>query len=277
MSIKYAITQWSLPGHGGYSVKYAAEAGLDGMQIELGSLEDGYYMAEKKVQTDYLEDGKRYGITYPSLVLNCLSTHGFVGDEAEADYKIAMESMAMSLDVAEDMGIPMIMVPQFWANEITDDLKFDNTVKVMKKFCKDAAERGIAITSETILAADRQIELMKAVDMPNLSTLYDSQNYYFFYGYSQKETLDKLFPYISDQVHVKDGVGLDGKGGVLSGALLGEGDSDFMATVDKLKENKFEGWLILENYYYLKEFRALPMGQFGALERDVKYLKSLFT
>ena len=276
MGIKYAITLWSLPGNGGYSVKYASEAGLDGMQIELGALENGYYMAEKKVQQDYLEDGKKYGIEYPSLVLNGLSTHGFVGDEDGDDYKIAAESLGLSLDVAEDMGIGLIMLPQFWSNEIIDDRSFDNTVKVLKKYCKNALERGIKIASETILPADRQIELMKAVDMPNLSTLYDSQNYYFFYGYSQKEVLEKLYPYISDQVHIKDGTGLDGKGGVLSGALLGEGDSDLQASVDILKKNNFEGWLILENYYYLNEFRTMEIGQFGAVERDIKYLKSLF-
>jgi sugar phosphate isomerase/epimerase len=277
MEIKYAVTQWSLPGNFGYSVKYAAEAGLDGMQIELGALENGYYMAEKKVQNDYLEDGKKYGIEYPSLVLNCLSIHGFVGDESEDDYKIAMESLDLSLDVAESMKIGMIMVPQFWGNEITDDRTFENTVKVMKKFCGNALERGIKITSETILAADRQIELMKAVDMPNLSTLYDSQNYHFFYGYDQKEVFEKLYPYISDQVHIKDGIGLDGKGGVLSGALLGEGDSDVRSTADILKKNDFKGWLILENYYYLEVFRTSAIGQFGSLDRDVKYLKSLFT
>ena len=117
---------------------------------------------------------------------------------------------------------------------------------------------------------------MKAVEMGNLSTFYDSQNYYFFNGYSQKETLEKLYPYICDQMHVKDGPGMDGKGGIMSGALLGQGDSDFAATADILKENKFSGWLILENYYYMEPLRSLGYGQFGALDQDVKYLKSLF-
>lgn len=277
MEIKYAVTQWSLPGNFGYSVKYAAEAGLDGMQIELGSLENGYYMAEKKIQDDYLEDAKKYGIEFPSLVLNCLSVHGFVEGEGCDDYKIALESLDLSLETADAMKIGMIMIPHFWGNEITDDRTFANAVKVMKKFCGDALERGIKITSETILPADRQIELMKAIDMPNLSTLYDSQNYHFFYGYDQKDVFEKLYPYISDQVHIKDGIGLDGQGGVLSGALLGEGDSDLRSTADILKKNNFEGWLILENYYYLEVFRTSELGQFGSLARDVEYLKALFS
>jgi sugar phosphate isomerase/epimerase len=274
--MKYGITQWSLPGHGMYAVKYAAEAGLDGLQIELGAYEDGYYMAQPKVYNDYLADGKKYGIEFPSIVLNCLSTHGFVGGADSEDYDIAIESLYMALDVVKAMNINMVMLPFFWANELKDEATTANAITVLKDYCRVAAEFGLEVATETTLSAEDQIKFLTAIDLPNVTTFFDTQNYRFFKGYDQKDTIEKLYPYISDQIHVKDGIGQEHKGGILSGSYLGQGDSDFQASVDKLKAESFDGWLILENYYYLRSFSGPSSGQFEALDKDVSYLKSLF-
>ena len=276
MSIQYGITQWSLPGHGAYAVKYAAEAGFSGLQIEIGSHEDGYYMAQKKVHEDYMRDAEKYGIKFPSIVVNCLSTHGFAGGKACDDYEMAMEALDLTLETARIMGIDMIMIPQFWSNEIKDDATFENSVEVLKQYCEKTAEYNIRIASETILPAEKQIELMKRVNAPNLSTFHDSQNYRFFKGYHQIETIKTIYPYLCDQLHVKDGTGMENKGGVLSGSMLGQGDSDFEATAAYLKSKQYSGWLIVENYYYVKSFRDLGLGQFEAMEKDLQYLKSIF-
>jgi sugar phosphate isomerase/epimerase len=276
MSIRYGVTQWSLPGHGAYAVKYASEAGFSGLQIEIGSHEDGYYMAQKKVQDDYMSDAEKYGITFPSIVVNCLSTHGFASGKGNDDYDIAMESLELTLETAKIMGIDMIMIPQFWNNEIKDNTTFENSVKVLRQYCASTMKQGIRIASETTLPAEKQIEFMKSVNAPNLSVFYDSQNYRYFKGYDQKETIQTLYPYFCDQLHVKDGTGMESKGGVLSGSMLGHGDSDFEATVACLKSNHYCGWLIVENYYYVKSFRDLGIGQFEAMEKDLLYLKSIF-
>ncbi|WP_066646068.1 sugar phosphate isomerase/epimerase family protein [Christensenella timonensis] len=273
MELKFGITQWSLPGKGIYAVKYAAEAGLDGLQIELGSYEEGYYMAQPKIQKDYLEDAQEYGIVFPSIVLNDLGNHGFVGDKTSKDYKIAVESLELALLTAEAMKLDTIMIPQFWKNEIVDERTFENAAAVLMELCQKARKSGITIYSETTLRADRQIALMKAVGQPNLKTFYDSQNYYFFKGYSQSDTIEELYPYIGDQLHVKDCIGRDRMGGVLSGALLGTGDSDFKSTIRFLKKKDYAGWIILENYYYVKPLRDQGKDQFALIERDLEYLK----
>lgn len=273
MNIKYGITQWSLPGNGLYAIKHVAELGLDGMQLELGTYDEGYYMAQKKLQDDYLDDAKKYNIEFPSIVLNDLMKHGFVWPKESDDYKIAMETLERGLAVAEAMGISKIMIPQFWSNEITNEEQFEITAQILRMYCKKAAERGLHIESETTLSAERQTALFAAVGMTNLTVFYDSHNYYYFSGFSQKEILEKLYPYMGDQLHVKDCFGQNGKGGILAGAMLGEGDSDFLGTIEVLKKKNYSGWIILENSYFIKPLRDKNADQYALVKQDLDYVK----
>jgi len=277
MDVKYGITEWGLPGTGRYTVKFTAEAGLQGLQLDFGSYEGGYFMAQKRMMDAYLEDGAKYGVEFPSLVLNDLGNHGFVNGPGSRGYDIAMEQVELGLKAVKYMGIEALMVPQFWNNEITDNRKFDNAVKVFRYICEKAAEDNIKILSETTLDARRMIEQIKAVNMPNLYVFYDSQNYDFFKGYDQKETIDLLYPYMGNQLHVKSSVGRDfEEGGVLSGARLWEGNSKFSITEEKLKQENYSGWIILENYYYVKPVRDQKEDQYELLADDVAFLKKAF-
>jgi sugar phosphate isomerase/epimerase len=277
MNIKYGITEWSLPGTGRYTVKFAAEAGLDGLQLDFGSYEGGYFMAQQRMMDAYLEDAAKYGIEFPSLVLNDLGNHSFINGPGSKGYDIAMEQMELGLKSVKYMGIESLMVPQFWNSEITDNRKFDNAVHVFKYICEKAAADNIKILSETTLDAGRMVDQIKAVDMPNFYAFYDSQNYDFFKGYDQQETIDILYPYMCDQLHVKSCVGRDfEEGGVLSGALLWEGNSKFEITEKKLKEENYSGWIILENYYYVKPMRDQKEDQYALLDADIEFLKKAF-
>ena len=60
--IKFGCVAWGLPGGGYFAPQIAKEAGLDGIQLELGSYEWGYPLAQKQVQEAYLEERERLGI-----------------------------------------------------------------------------------------------------------------------------------------------------------------------------------------------------------------------
>ena len=83
--IKFGCVAWGLPGGGYFGPQIAKEAGLDGIQLELGSYEWGYPLAQKQVQEAYLEEGNRLGIEYPSIVLNDVMDHEFIHVEATKD------------------------------------------------------------------------------------------------------------------------------------------------------------------------------------------------
>ena len=86
--IRIGAVAWGLPGGGSYSVRTAHEAGLSGIQLELGSFEAGYPLAQKTVMEGYLEDGERYGIEFPALVLNDLMEHEFIHGNSTENGKL---------------------------------------------------------------------------------------------------------------------------------------------------------------------------------------------
>lgn len=273
--MKYGITQWSYPGNGIYAMKYVAEAGYDGMQIELGGLDNGYYMGEKKVRDVYMEEAERYGLTFPSIVLNDLMYHGLMGDKDAEDFKSCMYAQDLILETAQAMGLDYVMLPFFFESEIRTDGDFERAVTYIKEICEKAKGCGIKIGAETALNWDKQIELMDEVDADNLDCFFDTQNYMWYDGYSQTENLEKLYPRLGDQLHLCDGSDTRANGGTNGGMLLGQGAGEFLAQMDILRDNKFDGWMILENIYTRPALYAMEDDPFELSKKELAYVKDI--
>lgn len=274
MKYQFGITEWGLTKDRGESVKKAARAGLTGLQLELGSYEDGFFLAQNKTMDAYLRDAQTFEIEFPCLSLNGLGTHGFLGHVCSREYKIAVESLKKGLWVASYMDIDTVVIPHFWANEIKNEEMLERAAEVLKIFCLAAGEKGIRVMSETTLHYKEQIGLMQRVDMPNYKTFYDSQNYKFFKGYSQLMMLEKLYPYMGEMLHVKGSTGQEKEGGVLGGALLGENDPEFGCGMDFLVQKKFSGWIILENIYHTPPLFKSEEDSLRLIQEDIARLKN---
>lgn len=269
--IRIAAVSWGLPGGGYFAPQVAALAGLDGIQLELGSYEWGYPLFQKEIQDMYLEAGHHLGIEYPSIVLNDVMVHGFIRGTGTEDWKIAMEQVELGLETAHAMDIDQIMVPNFENNLITEKEHEENTAGFLKIACQKARKYGITVLTETALDYKRQIRLMDEIGECNLKLFFDSQNYKFFSGLDQKEELVRLLPYMTNQIHLKDGI--TGPGGT----LLGEGEMQFEEQADILRRSAFEGWLILENYYNkLPVRRDSRMPQMAFLQKDIAAVRAHF-
>ncbi|MDR1623723.1 MAG: sugar phosphate isomerase/epimerase [Tannerellaceae bacterium] len=268
MNIKFGVTQWGLPGDGIYAVKLVREAGLDGLQLELGSYEKGYPLAQKRIQDAYMEDAIRYKIEFPSLVLNDLTINDFVHGCTCEKGEIAYEQIKIGIEAAARMKIKTVCIPNFFENFITEEYHFDNTVAALKYCCELAGEHDITIASESILNGQEHLRLLAKVHMPNLGILYDSMNYKFFRQYDQLKILNEVYPKMIRQLHVKDGTS------TLSGSLLGDGNMDFFKQMEFLKAKNYSGWIIIENYY-----NQLPLrmrhgdDQLALLIKDLNTLK----
>jgi sugar phosphate isomerase/epimerase len=270
--MKYAITQWSYPGNGIYAIRFAAQAGYDGIQIELGDYTNGYYMKNREMQQVYKEETEKHGLEIISIVLNDVMRRGFLGPKDGDDYKIAMGSIDMILEVASAMKLNSVMVPSFGVSKICNRDDFNRTVEVLKDTCVKAEKYGINIESETSLAAEMQIDLMKQVDMPNLSTFFDTQNLQWNDGLSQTENLVKLLPYLCKQIHLCDGWGNRENGGPNGGAILGTGSAEFFEQMKILGESHFDGWLITENIYWKKSLYDLG-NPYELSKKDLEIVK----
>ncbi len=268
--MKFGVCQWSLPGNGFYAARLAAELGLDGVQLGLGSHRAGFYLEQERIQQALLEDAAKYGIEYPSICMVSLEEYSFIRDEHSEEYRIAYETLTKGVEAAKAMNIKLVMIPSFFKNDILTGRDVEMTAKALRYVCELAGEHGIEVAHESTVDAKTQLELLDMVDMPNVSVFYDSQNYRYFKNLNQQDIIKGIYPRMAAQLHVKDGSNEKGLEGQLP---LGQGDSGFSDTVDILRGNGYNGWVFLENYYWKMPLRERNADQYAILLDDLKTLK----
>lgn len=272
-NIKIGAVAWGLPGGGVYASKIAVMAGLDGIQLELGSYEAGYPLSQREVIEGYGEDRERYGIEYPAMVLNDVMVNEFINGPETEHGKIAYDQIALAVNVAKQMNIDRIMIPSFLANLITKPEHIRYTRDALKYACRLANKSKILILTENALGYKEQIELLKDVGEPNLKIHFDTQNFKYNFDMDQCEQLEGLYPYMDQVLHTKDGIEHPGD------RLLGEGNADFYRQMELLKTKGFEGWIITENYYNLMPLRKGAVGgnQMELLLKDMERIRKCFS
>ncbi len=269
--IKIGVVSWGLPGGGVYAPEIAQMAGLDGIQLELGSYQDGFPLSQAVIQENLLKDQETYNLEFPSIVLNDVMLHPYINGRDTEDGKIAYDQIELGVNVAAKMKINVVMIPNFESNIISLPQHVIETEKALTFACDCALSHGITIATETSLQNDLHLELVKRINKPNLKIFFDSMNYKYFSKLSQLEELTALFPHLLNQMHVKDGIDAPG------GSLLGKGNMDIADQLKFLASMDFEGWLILENYYNKLPLRSENAeNQIELLKSDVAFVNQIF-
>ncbi len=264
---KIGICQWALPMEGPYGCKLASELGLEGIQLDIGNNQRGFLLSKNFVQEAYLECGKEFAISFPSIGIPELDNFSMIAPEGSRDREVSDKAIKKAIETAEAMKIPLVMIPSFNKSEIKTKAHFKQAVKCLKNACDYAKNKGIIIGTENSLSVNDVKSLFEEVNRPNLKLYFDTQNYFLNKGYNTAEMLELLISYICE-VHVKDG-----KNGALSGALLGKGDTNFYDSIKVLKKYNYSGWLVLENYYDREPLSLQDDNPLELLKQDIKTLK----
>lgn len=267
--LKIGICQWALPMEGPYGCKLASELGLEGIQLDIGTNKRGFLLSNKFVQEAYLEFGKEFGISFPSIAIPELDNFSMLAPEGSRDREIANKAIRKAIETAEAMKISLVMIPSFNKSEIKTEADFEQAVDCLQNTCDYAKNKGIIIGTENLLSVNDVKLLFKKVNRSNLKLYFDTQNYSLNKGYNTAEMLGLLISYICE-VHVKDG-----KNGDLSGALLGKGDANFYNSMKVLKKYNYSGWIILENYYDREPLSLQNNNPVELLKQDIKTLKEV--
>jgi len=258
---KIGITQWSLPGEGQYSLQMAKHMGFGALQLDLGKSQNGFALTSSFVQQQYLQDAQKYDIDLPSLAVNELTRVGFSHPKDHEEKKKAYHALALAVEVAAQMHISSVVFPSFGVNKIGNDDDFQRTVDAFRFVCPLAEQEHITVYTENVLHPQQFMKLLTEVGSSSLRLLFDSQNYHFFDSIDCSGYIDQFYPYMGNQVHVKDG---DEE---MATMALGKGASSFYKSAEKLKRHHFLGYLIVENSYF-KYPQLAP--------QDMKTLKQLF-
>ena len=196
---------------------WPATSGLDGVELELGSSEDGFPLSQSQRLKTVMSLRDELGLVYPSIGVNAFCQHSATDPSG---HPILREAIDRALDCAEALKVPLLQIPSFGASMIRDDTGLKQTVALFRFACEKAAGRSILIGSENVLRIDDLNRLVREVDAPNFRVYFDTANPHAMLGEHARPLLEAALPYLAE-VHLKEA--RDDK----EPALLGEGDTDF--------------------------------------------------
>ena len=264
--IKVGACDWALPGSGLYATQIAASAGLDALSLKIGLYENDYPITHPEMQKIYLSEQQKYGIDYCAIALNDFDNIPMHARKDTKEYEIVWDLLKRAVPTAKALGVKIIQVPGFAASEVKTDEDREHSARAFQYLCDAAGEYGISVAGENLMNKDEFTKMYQLVDRKNFYLYFDSQNYNVFRGYNETDILEDLYPYMCNQLHVKDGE-------VMSGSLLGTGTSEFYKTMEWLDQHDYTGYILLENYYDQLPLRTQAENPYDLLREDIRILK----
>ncbi len=241
--IKLGIAEWSVPIAGPTACRYVAQAGLDGLQVDLGPASAGYPMSRQLIRDAYRQAAADAGIELVSLAANQLCVDGLDVAPDSGGGRRARATMAAAIAAAAALGLDLVQFPCFEGSFVSSPEQRRNMADGLRFACTLAADHGVTVSTENVLSVAETDELFERVDAPNLALFFDMQNYLLNRGFDQVAQLAALYPRVA-QAHAKDGIG-----GVLSSAIVGTGEAKVAEQISLMVDRGYQGWISLENFY----------------------------
>lgn len=266
MKPKIGICIWCVPVAGiEPAVRWASMNGLQGIELDLGDEPDPQSLYRPEIQNQYIELGKRWEMTFPTLGVNVLCQYGMSVGSHHIKAKAAIEK---AIEVADTLGIRLVQLPSFFNGKIDSEEGFQNTVECLRYACRQAEGTDILIGSENVLQVQDQFRLMKAVGHPKFNLYFDTRNHFSMKGLCVPPILEQVYRFVQE-VHLKDGV----NGG--HSTLLGNGNSSFFGSLEVLMRRNYTGWMILENDYKEIAFDT-GISPEALIKTDIELITSIF-
>lgn len=267
---EYGVCEWSVKARGEALCKIAAKAGLDSLQLGVGEeVFSGNGLGSRDIIEAYKSATASYNIAISSLSPQFVDQYSFTMPQNNQEELVAEELVERTIELCGEFGCNYFLLPVLGRNDICDGPSFHRGVECIKRFADKAGSRGIKTYLEVNQSVEQVHNLLDAVDNPLVKIFFDSQNMYALYGTSMARYFKELEVHIGG-VHVKDG-----KGNMLSGSLLGEGDSGFYKTAKAICDSDYAGCILIESVY--NKATVAPFGgEEELLEKDSATLHRVF-
>lgn len=258
MNNKYGICQWCLPAQELANCEFIANVGLDIMELsyEENLLEQAYL---------YKKEAERLNISFPTLGMNIFCENSYLAFDSE---NMFLNHIEKAIKIAKIIGIKTIQIPAFYASEIktTEDLKI--AAKKFQIACD--LDPDIYIGTENALNKTENEKLFKLVNRENFKFYFDTQNLKQMKNIENYDVLEAMKDKLIE-VHVKDS-----KLNLNKWAVLGEGDTGFLDTINHLKILNYRGNIYLENDYSSILYASKTENPLLQIANDLKIIKNLF-
>jgi L-ribulose-5-phosphate 3-epimerase len=251
-AVKLGVCDWTAGKSGDPGAfEVAARAGLAGVQVSLNTRDGALVLGQPAARQAFLEASKRSGVAIASFAI------GELNDTALKSDPRAEKWLEEGIAIAQDMGIPIILVPFFGNGDIKDDPAGTAVVVgALRRLAPKAEKAGVILGLENQLSAAENIKIIESIGSCAVRVYYDVANSQ-ANGYDVVREIHLLRGLICE-IHAKD-----------IKDLYGKGSMDFPAVRRAMDDIGYQGWLIIEG-------TRMPLGIEKSLRFDADYLKSVF-
>jgi len=244
---------WSLGRSGPDALRFAAEIGLDGVQLSFDEPGGESDLRTEAARTACATAAREKKVAIASLAMGALN-----GEPLATSAK-AEGWVGECIDVMKAMGQKVVLLAFFGDGDVRDVARQDTLIAVLKRLAPKAEQAGVVLGIESQLDAAAHLRVIDAVGSAAVKVYYDPCNVQSL-GYPLYDDLRTLATRkVLCEVHTKE-----------DDALLGKGKVEFARVRDILVKHGYAGWLIIEG--------AVPndMKVEEAYKANASYLRSLF-
>jgi sugar phosphate isomerase/epimerase len=233
---KIGACDWSIAQRGKLEAfDVARNLGLDGLQISFRINDFEPLLESSGVQSEFHYKSESTGISIGSLALGLLNEFPYKSDPRTRQW------VTDSIDAAKSLKVKVILLAFFGKGDIKNDPEGKKEViKHLKTAAPRAEEANVILGIESWLSAREHIEIMEAVESPNIQVYYDLANSHKM-GYDIYEEIRWLGKERICEFHAKE-----------NGYLLGQGNIELEEVRKAMDDIGYEGWIQIEG--------ALPKG-----------------
>ena len=238
------LAAWRLPVSGTSAIEFAAQAGVAGIQLDLGGPGRGEWIDRPGHIAALRRCASDHGIRLLALAGNHLNDVGLAAAASSMAGNRVRALLHRQLDAAYRLGVPLAIVPSFRRSAINGMDALQRTIEVLAWASDQAAECGLQLANENALPARLARRLVRAVGSPVFRLVLDTYNPVAA-GLDPAGLVVELSSWFADQLHLKDGLPAAG-----NTALLGDGNGELAATLAAVGRCRFRTrYLVLENDY----------------------------
>lgn len=248
---KIGACEWSLHKSDPTSLDVAKQIGLDGVQVNMGSVGNNMQLRQPEVQQAYLAAAKKNGMEISSLAIGEMNKVPLKSDPLAAQW------LEDSIAVMKALNLKIVLVAAFSKGDLLgDQAGIDHTVEVLRRLAPKAEKAGVIFGLENYLSAGENLDILKRVGSPAVQVYYDVGNST-DKGYDIYQEIRMLKGKVCE-FHAKD-----------AKFLLGQGRVDFRKVRAAMDEINFSGWIQIE--------AATPHGLIPDYQADLAYLREVFS
>ncbi|MCS7238537.1 MAG: sugar phosphate isomerase/epimerase [Thermoguttaceae bacterium] len=235
------------------ALEVAREIGLDGVQVNFRTVEQGEDLRLPEVRERYQTKSAELGVAICSLAISGLNRVPLAtNDRAEEWVRECIEVMPL-------MGQKVVLLAFFGEADLRGKPELqERVIERLRRLAPRAEKAGVILGVESTLDAEGHLRIVRAVDSPAVKVYYDMLNM-LHQGYDPYEDMRKLGGELICEIHCKE-----------SGTILGKGRLDFRRIKGILDDFGWQGWLVLEGAV------DPALGLVESYKRNADFLRQVF-